>query len=248
MIYSHKRPVGFPNGRLLTDDVAELLATYGDTLLKEISYIAGGWPRANDQRHALPAPQRERMRRAGSGQSKLCDQTIPENLEFPYLAQPWKERPQPPPPSLSSANQMKVWLTGLGVLASWSSRTGSLRGGTTGDSFGSGICRHRRMRFDPRYSGPEVVTGVRPRILRLHVHGGAERDICQHVLPDVGSEGDPPLPVYEVTLRRVVAGLFRHWRLLQAAIAPCSRPRICGGARRPGVSPPAASERRVSDR
>ena len=117
MIYSSERPVGFPNGRLLTDDVAELLATYGDTLLKEISYIAGGWPRAttNDMPFRLrpdggcgqPAPPDPRR----------CDQTVPENLEFPYLAQPWKERPQAAPPSLSSANQTKLWLIGFGVVA-----------------------------------------------------------------------------------------------------------------------------------
>jgi hypothetical protein len=29
----------FPNGRFLTDDVADRLARYGDTLLKELSYV-----------------------------------------------------------------------------------------------------------------------------------------------------------------------------------------------------------------
>ncbi len=52
MIYTTKYHVGFPNGRLLTDDVAALLAQHGDTLLYELSFQHqnGGWPRetAND--------------------------------------------------------------------------------------------------------------------------------------------------------------------------------------------------------
>ena len=45
MIYTTRFGVGFPNGRLLTDDVAALLAQHGDTLLLELSHHTGGWPR-----------------------------------------------------------------------------------------------------------------------------------------------------------------------------------------------------------
>ena len=46
MIYTDRFPVGYPNGRLLTDDVVAQTCTFGDCLLQEISYIEGGWPRA----------------------------------------------------------------------------------------------------------------------------------------------------------------------------------------------------------
>jgi hypothetical protein len=90
MIYTRQAPIGFPNGRLITDDVAELLATYGDTLLKEISYIAGGWPRAttNDK---------------------------PFKRTFPYLADPWPDKPSSPPLKLTAASKFKVLLIGLVV-------------------------------------------------------------------------------------------------------------------------------------
>jgi len=110
MIYSDRRPVGFPNGRLLTDDVAELLARYGDTLLKEISHITGKWSpddathkdgraTANDMPFLCVSPN--------------CDQTIPENLAFPYLADPWPEKKPKPPPMLTETNRTKLWLIGL---------------------------------------------------------------------------------------------------------------------------------------
>jgi len=46
MIYTDRFPAGFPNGRLLTDDVNAILCTTGDCLLQELSFIEGGWPRA----------------------------------------------------------------------------------------------------------------------------------------------------------------------------------------------------------
>ena len=68
MIYTRQYPIGFPNGRKLTDDVALLTCDQGDCPLVESAYIdSPQWPRAtvNDK---------------------------PFLKEFPYLAAPW-----PPP-------------------------------------------------------------------------------------------------------------------------------------------------------
>jgi len=46
MIYSDRFPVGYPNGRVLTDDVVAQTCSFGDCLLQELSFIEGGWPRA----------------------------------------------------------------------------------------------------------------------------------------------------------------------------------------------------------
>lgn len=91
MVYSKRYPVGFPNGRLLTDDVAALLAQHGDTLLLELSHHVGGWPRktANDR---------------------------PFTQAFPYLAEPWPDRPSAPPPRISSASWAKIVALVVGVV------------------------------------------------------------------------------------------------------------------------------------
>ncbi len=93
MIYSNRFNVGFPNGRRLTDDVAALLARYGDTLLLELSYRSPAWPRktTNDK---------------------------PFSAEFPFLADPWPDKEPTPGPALSAKNKMKIALIlcGVGVL------------------------------------------------------------------------------------------------------------------------------------
>jgi hypothetical protein len=69
MIFTKQYPVGFPNGRQLTDDVAVLTCDQGDCPLIESSFIdSTQWPRAtvNDK---------------------------PFLTEFPYLAEPWDSTP-----------------------------------------------------------------------------------------------------------------------------------------------------------
>jgi len=63
MIYTRRRPAGFPNGRLLTDDVADLTCRNGDCLLWELSF-SQKWPRPSKN-----------------------DKEFLE--EWPYLAEPW---------------------------------------------------------------------------------------------------------------------------------------------------------------
>jgi hypothetical protein len=92
MVYTTRYPVGFPNGRLLTDDVAALLAQWGDTLLFELSHQhnQAEWPRQNKND-------------LGSF-----------NSSFPYLLSPHAEKGQAPAPRLSMAS---IWkLIGITVL------------------------------------------------------------------------------------------------------------------------------------
>ena len=63
MIYTRRRPAGYPNGRLLTDDVADLVCRTGDCLLWELSF-SQAWPRPSKN-----------------------DKEFLE--EWPYLAEPW---------------------------------------------------------------------------------------------------------------------------------------------------------------
>ena len=99
MCFSTRYPVGFPNGRLLTDDVAALLAQHGDTLLYELSYQHnnGHWPRqqAND---------------------KNCGEFDPT---FPYLLKPHDPPPigkAPKPLQLTTASIMKLIGIGLALV------------------------------------------------------------------------------------------------------------------------------------
>jgi hypothetical protein len=88
LCYSRRLPVGFPNGRLLTDDVAAMLAQHGDTLLYELSYQHNNatWPR-------------QTVNDVNAGQFRN---------EFPYLNPPFADEPQPPPLRLHFLNQLKL--------------------------------------------------------------------------------------------------------------------------------------------
>jgi hypothetical protein len=85
----------FPNGRKLTDDVAKRLAEYGDTLLYELSYQSGRWPRAtaNDR---------------------------PFQSVFPYLGNPHPAPDNPPEPfMISTANKLKLLAIVVTVVLVW---------------------------------------------------------------------------------------------------------------------------------
>ena len=92
MIYTDRFPPGFPNGRLLTDDVVAQVCTTGDCLLQELSFLEGAWPRAtvNDK---------------------------PFLVDWPYLAAPWPDKQEPVPNR--SIWPYLVGLTILLVLVIW---------------------------------------------------------------------------------------------------------------------------------
>ena len=91
MIYSNRFNVGYPNGRRLDDDVATLLARYGDTLLYELSYTSAKFPRATTiDKPFLP--------------------------DFPYLATPWPDSMAKPGPALSPRNKVIVGIAVAGFL------------------------------------------------------------------------------------------------------------------------------------
>jgi hypothetical protein len=83
MVYTTRFGVGFPNGRLLTDDVAALLAQHGDTLLLELSHQGGGWPRRTTNDKEFLA-------------------------SFPYLPDPWPDKPAAPPIALHQESSYKL--------------------------------------------------------------------------------------------------------------------------------------------
>ena len=93
MIYTDRFPVGYPNGRLLTDDVVARTCAFGDCLLQEISYIEGGWPRATEN------------------DKRFLD-------DWPYLAEPWPERAEAPLPTQSILPYI-IGVALLFVLLSW---------------------------------------------------------------------------------------------------------------------------------
>ncbi len=90
MVFTTRYGVGFPNGRVLTDDVGALLAQHGDTLLLELSHQNGGWPRKT------------------TNDKEFLD-------SFPYLAEPWPDKPPAPPLSLTTASKYK--LIGIATIA-----------------------------------------------------------------------------------------------------------------------------------
>jgi hypothetical protein len=99
MIFTTRFPAGFPNGRLLTDDVAKLTCEQGDCLLWELSFAdSETWPRqtTNDK---------------------------PFLDEFPYLAEPWPDRDPSPMPGLTTRNSITLAVLSvlllLALLAPW---------------------------------------------------------------------------------------------------------------------------------
>jgi hypothetical protein len=79
MIYTNQYPIGFPNGRKLTDDVAGLTCDQGDCALVEGAVIDDKtWPRATKN---------------DNGAKEF-------SKEFPYLAAPWPMAPPPAPPDV----------------------------------------------------------------------------------------------------------------------------------------------------
>lgn len=93
MIYSEKFPVGYPNGRLLTDDVVAQTCAFGDCLLQDISFIEGGFPR-----------------------STVNDKPLLDT--FPYLAEPWPSKAEPPGPQRSLTPYL-IAIAIVLVLLSW---------------------------------------------------------------------------------------------------------------------------------
>lgn len=76
MVYTDRFPAGYPNGRLLSDDVVAQTCGFGDCLLRDLSFIEGDWPRATVNDKAF--------------------------LDvFPYEAEPWPEKAEAPPSSKS---------------------------------------------------------------------------------------------------------------------------------------------------
>ena len=92
LIYSNRFNVGYPNGRRLNDDVAALLARYGDTLLVELSYKSPKFPRAT-----------------------TIDKPFLDS--FPYLAEPWPDSEGKPGPVLSAKNKAKLIMIGTAGIA-----------------------------------------------------------------------------------------------------------------------------------
>lgn len=98
MCYTPSYPVGYPNGRLLTDDVAAMLAQYGDTLLYELSWQNGNgrWPRQQTNDKTVDARAAGRFK-----------------PNFPFLLEPHPEKDPPPPLQLTAASMWKL----LGIAA-----------------------------------------------------------------------------------------------------------------------------------
>jgi hypothetical protein len=93
MIYSDRFKAGYPNGRLIGDDVVAQTCAAGDCLLMDISFIEGGFPRSTkNDKEFLP--------------------------EFPYLAEPWPDKPPAPAPTRSLTPYIVAGIILL-LLVSW---------------------------------------------------------------------------------------------------------------------------------
>lgn len=86
-IYTSRYPVLFPNGRALEDDIAKIACDFGDCILVELAIAVGKiYPRpvVNDK---------------------------PFNADFPYLAEPWPDKPAAPPKKgLSTQWQIRIFI------------------------------------------------------------------------------------------------------------------------------------------
>jgi hypothetical protein len=112
MVLNFDRPIRFPNGRLLTDDVSKLLADTGETILLELSYTDSTYfPRATEN-----DGDARRINKANPGMSQPFKVF---KTSFPYLADPWTdsevtEYPRngmlPGPPKLTAKTENKVLL------------------------------------------------------------------------------------------------------------------------------------------
>ena len=93
MIYSNRYPVGYPNGRLLTDDVAYISCQYGDCALVSLSYAESNqFPRATVNDRAFSA-------------------------DFPFLADPWPPAPPAPSSGIGCGGVLAIILVVLFVIA-----------------------------------------------------------------------------------------------------------------------------------
>jgi len=91
MIYTTRRPVLYPNGRQLEDDVAHITCEFGDCILQELSFIESPqFPRATkNDKDFLP--------------------------DFPYLAEPWPSK-QSAPMEMKSIVPVVLLYIGLPIL------------------------------------------------------------------------------------------------------------------------------------
>lgn len=116
IVLNYDRPIGFPNGRLFTDDVSKILADTGETLLFELSYTDSTlYPRATENDGDARVPKNP-----APGQPTTL--LKPFKTSFPYLADPWtqqqaKEYPRngmlPGAPKLASKTISKIIFIGI---------------------------------------------------------------------------------------------------------------------------------------
>jgi hypothetical protein len=114
----------FPNGRFLTDDVGDRLARYGDTLLKELSYVVrpcqDSDPPSKPECRATSWPRITVNDKLFQGQENK-DQRLFEG-RFPYLGAPWTgtdARLPAPKLALSTASVMKITIGLIVVVLVW---------------------------------------------------------------------------------------------------------------------------------